>query len=420
MARTLGADRAASGPARLRALPLLLAALLALLATTGCVSRTVKTVHSEPVHAGEELAESLLLDVGIRIFDPNIPEDWDEREAQNVLPDVRRAEARFMPQVLKTTLQNSGNWGAVRVIPRDTTAVDLTIYGRIVDSDGELLALDIEVVDATGRTWLENEYSYLTSKYVYAEDAPPGVDPFQPLYTRIANDMLEVRRELEEQELRRIRQVAEMRFAEEFAPEAFDGYVEQTRRGRWELRRLPAEDDPMLTRIRRVREREYLFIDTLDEYYGQFRRDMRTSYDDYRKFTYAEAVNLRELRQQSRRRAIAGLVAVAGGLAAMASDDNYARNAGFVAIAGGAYSLKSAFDKNAESKMHMEAIRELGISLEQEVAPQVIELDDRTYRLTGTVDEQYDAWRGILQDLYRTETGLPVAAEGEAPAPDGS
>ncbi|MEE4384716.1 MAG: hypothetical protein V2J02_22190, partial [Pseudomonadales bacterium] len=199
---------------------------------------------------------------------------------------------------------------------------------------------------------------------------------------------------------------------------AFDGYVEQTRRGRWELRRLPAEDDPMLTRIRRVREREYLFIDTLDEYYGQFQRDMRTSYDDYRKFTYAEAVNLRELRQQSRRRAIAGLVAVAGGLAAMASDDNYARNAGFVAIAGGAYSLKSAFDKNAESKMHMEAIRELGISLEQEVAPQVIELDDRTYRLTGTVDEQYDAWRGILQDLYRTETGLPVAAEGEAPAPE--
>jgi hypothetical protein len=70
--------------------------------------------------------------------------------------------------------------------------------------------------------------------------------------------------------------------------------------------------------------------------------------------------------------------------------------------------------------MHMEAIRELGISLEQEVAPQVIELDDRTYRLTGTVDEQYDAWRDILQDLYRTETGLPVAAEGEAPVPEGS
>jgi hypothetical protein len=400
------------------ALPRRLALMLcALWLATGCVTQTVKTVHSEPIRAGDALEETQLLDVGIRIFDPNIPDDFEAREEANIIPDVRRAEARFMPQVLKSTLQNSGNWGAVRVIPRDTAAVDLTVTGRIVNSDGELLELEISAVDATGRLWLENGYSYLTSKYVYAEDAPPDVDPFQPLYTRIANDLLEARQKLEARELEQIRLVAEMRFAQEFAPERFDGYVEQNRRGRWTLLRLPAEDDPMLGRIRKVREREHLFIDTLDEYYSEFRRDMLTSYDDYRQFTYTEAVNLRELRAQSRRRTIAGLVAVAGGLAAMASDDNYARNAGFVAVAGGAYTLKSAFDKNAESRMHMEAIRELGTSLEAEVSPHVIELDDRTITLSGTVDEQYDTWRGILRDLYRTEIGLPVAADTTSPAP---
>jgi hypothetical protein len=386
---------------------------MVLLAAGGCVSQTVKTVHSEPARTVGDIPEAELLDVGIRLFDPNIPDDWETREEENILPDVRRAEARFMPQVLKTTLQSSGNWGAVRVIPRDTTAVDLTVNARIQASDGERLQLAVQVVDATGRVWIDDDYEYLTSKYAYEQDELAAVDPFQPLYTAVANDMLEARQALSSEDRLRIRRVAEMRFAEEFAPEAFDDFVEQTRGGRWELRRLPAADDPMLSRLRRVRDREYLFIDTLDEYYGEFRRDMLESYQDYRSFSYEEAVNLRELRQQARRRAIAGAVAVLGGLAAVASEDGYARDAGAIAVAGGAWTLKSAFDKNAEAQIHVEAIRELGSSLEREVTPHVIELDDRSITLTGTVDEQYDRWRGILRDLYRTEVGLPPVGDGE-------
>lgn len=387
--------------------------LLLVLLVTGCVSQTVKTVNSEPLRNLQSIPEAELLDVGIHIFDPAIPEDWEEREERSIIPDVRRAEARYMPQVLKSTLVESGNWGAVRVIPRETRAVDLVVEARILHSDGEKLALDVEVEDATGRVWIDREYQHLTSRYAYEQDGPRGIDPFRPLYVEIANDILEVRGELAAEERERIRQVAEMRFAREFAPESFEGYVEQERNGRWELQRLPAESDPMLARIRKVREREYLFIDTLDEYYREFRREMRSSYQDYRQFSYQEAVNLRELRRESRNRAIMGTLAVLGGIAAATSDDGYARSAGSVAIAGGAYALKSAFDKRAESQIHVEALRELGTSLEREVTPAVIELDDRTITLTGTVDEQYDAWQEILRELYRTETGL-----GDAPAED--
>lgn len=393
--------------------------LLALL-VTGCVSQTVKTVDSEPLRNLDSIPESELLDVGIHIFDPAIPEDWEEREERNILPDVRRAEARYMPQVLKSTLVESGNWGAVRVIPRETRAVDLVVEARILHSDGEKLALDVEVEDATGRVWIDRKYEHLTSRYAYEQEGPRGIDPFRPLYVEIANDMLEVRSELESGERKRIRQVAEMRFARDFAPEAFEGYVEKNRDGRWELQRLPAESDPMLARIRKIREREYLFIDTLDEYYREFRREMRSSYQDYRRFSYQEAVNLRELRRESRNRAIMGALAVVGGIAAAASDDGYARSAGSVAIAGGAYALKSSFDKKAESQIHVEALRELGTSLEREVTPAVIELDDRTITLTGTVDEQYDAWQDILHELYRTETGVGAApAENVAQASNG-
>ena len=65
----------------------------------------------------------------------------------------------------------------------------------------------------------------------------------------------------------------------------------------------------------------------------------------------------------------------------------------------------------------MEAIRELGTSLEGEVTPAVIELDDRTFTLTGTVDEQYGRWRGILRELYADEQGIPLEALGEAQDP---
>ena len=41
----------------------------------------------------------------------------NDADDSGVYPEVRQAEARYMPYHLKTTLQGTGFWGAVRVIP---------------------------------------------------------------------------------------------------------------------------------------------------------------------------------------------------------------------------------------------------------------------------------------------------------------
>ena len=62
----------------------------------------------------------------------------------------------------------------------------------------------------------------------------------------------------------------------------------------------------------------------------------------------------------------------------------------------------------------MQALEELGSSLEAEIAPQVIELEDQTITLTGTVQDQYNQWRELLRQIYEAEVGdLAPGPQGE-------
>ena len=47
----------------------------------------------------------------------------------------------------------------------------------------------------------------------------------------------------------------------------------------------------------------------------------------------------------------------------------------------------------------------MGISLEAEIAPRVIELEDQTITLTGSVQAQYLQWQQLLQKIYQQERG---------------
>ena len=114
----------------------------------------------------------------------------------------------------------------------------------------------------------------------------------------------------------------------------------------------------------------------------------------------------KSLRASSRRRFIAGAAAVVGGIAAASSGTYAAQTGGAVGVGAGAYLIKSGFDKRAEAQIHVAALEELGQSLETEVAPKVISLEDRTVTLTGNVEEQYSQWKEILADMYALEAGL--------------
>jgi hypothetical protein len=391
-----------------------LATALLLCITAACVSQTVKSTSVPQVQTLQETPpEALLLDVGIGIFDPGL-DTGDEDEAF-LYPEVRRAEARYMPYLLAEAIQSSGAWGAVRVVPSDNQAMDLLVSGTILRSHGEELRLHVLAQDATGETWLDKEYDSKASRYSY-ETARTRFDPFQAVYNRIANDLLKEQGRHSGEQLANIRLVNELRFARSFSPDAFEGHLANDGKGHYSIQRLPAENDPMLLRVRKIRERDYLFIDTLQDYYASFNGQMVGPYQEWRKQSYDEAMALRELRAESTRRLIAGVVGVVAGIAAAGSDNSSARSAANVGIAAGGYLIKSGLDKRNEADIHVQALEELGLSLEAEIAPQIIELDDRTVTLTGSVQDQYNQWRELLRQIYQAEVGntVPLQQGGES------
>lgn len=387
----------------MRGLRLLLTlAMLSLLAA--CVSQTITSTSVPRIDtASTALPEAQLLDVGISIFNPGI-EDYEEGE--QTYPEVRKAESRFMPFLLAEAMQDSGAWGAVRVVPSPDQINDLVVTGKILHSDGEELELHIRAVDSRDHVWLEKDYEGTASRYSYAATKRNTYDPFQAVYNTIANDLLEQQEKLRLQDRDNIRLVTELRFARSFSPEAFEGYLGKTRKDEYLVLRLPAENDPMLERVVAIRERDQMFIDTLQEHYLTFGSEMHAPYQEWRKQSYEEAVALQQLQSESTRQLIAGALAVVAGIAAATTGDSSTTQvAGQVAVLGGGFLLKSGLEKRNETQIHIQALEELGMSLEAEITPQVIELEDRTVMLSGNVEDQYEQWRELLADIYQAEVG---------------
>ena len=356
--------------------------------------------------ATTEIPPETLLDVGIQPFDPGLPEDERSKEDEGVFPAVRRAESRWLAVHLMRTLQATGFWGAVRVVPSSAGTVDLAISGEIVESTGVEMVVRVRAVDSTGRVWLERKYRAEPDERAFREENELlAEEPFQDLYDRIANDLLRKRRELSAEELRTVRQVTELRFAAELAPEAFDGYLERGRGGRFSLARLPAEGDPMVERIGAIRLRDHLFVDTVTGHYSTLYHEMAEPYSEWRRFSYEEETARRKIRRKARTRKVLGALAILAGL--LSDADSRAEAAGRdIAVYGGAIAVQSGFQKAQEAKIHVEALRELAASFDAEVEPMLVEVEGRTLRLEGSVEAQYAEWQEILHRMFRHETGV--------------
>lgn len=374
---------------------------------SACATHTVKTTSYTPVvQDSQDVPEDFLLDVGVSLFDPGIDEFLgDDEDTAN--PEIRVAESRYAPYLLAETLQRSANWGIVRVMPNSESPMDVQVNGTILRSNGEAMIIRVEVNDSRGRHWYTEEYEEVISQFSYDPQNRQKNDPFQVIYNKIANDLLAYRqRNIDASQVQEIRTVSELLFAQRFSDDAFGNYLARDRNGEYKLTALPADNDPLLGRIRSIRERDFMFIDTVQDYFATYVRQMRLPYDSWREQSYQETITLRELEASARRRFIAGAAAVVGGIAAASNGGNWATQAGgATAVGAGAFLVKSGFDKQAEARIHMQALEELGESLENAVAPQVINLDDRTITLSGSVEEQYEQWRDILADLYAAEMG---------------
>lgn len=388
-------------------LTLVAAAAVVVASAYGCSSQsTSRPSQTQAIQATTEIPRDQLLDVGIEVLNPGLPPEG-QPIPEDVFPELRQAEARYMAIRLENTMQATGHWGAVRVLPGNQGITDLEITGTILLSTGSKLALDVRAVDATGRVWLERRYRADANDLVYASTQTPKTDPFQSLYNEISNDLLEVRQKTHIGELKNIRQVSRLRFAADLAPQPFDSYLTTNKKGIISAKHLPARDDPMIARVDDLRASENLFIDTLDQYYAAYYRNMEGPYDSWRKYTYEEEKAYKILKRKALTQKILGGLAILGAALADPGSSTAAviRDA---AMIGGMAAIHAGISTSKEAKIHAEAIRELAASVETELEPMVIDVQGQTLRLEGTAETQYQEWRTLLREIWSDETGLPL------------
>ena len=370
----------------------------------GCSTKTVTTTQREEIIIETEtIPEELLLDVGISPFDPGI--DKLSEEEAGLYRQIREAEARYMPVRLMETLQGSGQWGVIRVIPNKQSEMDVWVDAKILESDGANLALQVTVRDSSNKKWYTKKYTEVVNNYAY--DAGPGgaQEPFQGLYNKIANDLIKYRKRFTADDLKNLRAISELQFARRFAPTAFSRHLDTGRNGRISINSLPADNDPIMQRVRRIRQRDNAFVDTLQEYYNAFSRQMAGSYQEWRRLSYEEQRALDKLNRQKWTRGLLGAAAIIAGVLAQTSGSEATQTAGTLGIGAGLLGLTSAYGKSEEAKIHQLALEELGQSLNADVQPHTMQLEDRTVTLSGSVNEQYVQWHQILHEIYQKETG---------------
>jgi predicted HAD superfamily Cof-like phosphohydrolase len=389
--------------------------LLILLAGCSGIATHQNVNNDEQVQkSATEISEDQLLDVWIELFEPGALPD-DTEKASGLSEEIREAEARYMPLQLRDTMEKTGYWGAVRVVPQGTEGGEVLVRGSILVSDGENLELAITALDASGREWFSSTYEAEVSMEAYRSAGRSGQDVFQALYNAIANDLAAHRATLTAEDIITVRRVAALHFAADLAPDAFADHIQRSEEGHFAVTRLPALDDPMYRRVNAIRERDFLLIDTLNGHFDNFYHEMQDPYEQWRKTRVEELAALREIQRQARNRKLMGAAAILGAIAieALGGDSTRASTGSLrnVMIVGGAYAIKTGFDKDSETTIHREAIEELGESFSSETRPLVVEVEGETHELTGSAEVQYSKWRALLKSIYVSETGLTEVAD---------
>ena len=391
--------------------------LLAIAMTAGCSTTDVLLAHRvELAEADGTIADDELLDVGIVVFDPGVPEgdiDQDTREQlirDGIFLHIRRAESVQMAMQLRNSLQGSRRWGSVWVTPDASTVGDLMVTARILESDGYAVRLAVDAVDTTGRQWIDEEYELETAASAYNGARYANLDPYQDIFNSVANDLAAARDELSTDDVREIRTVGALRYAAGLSPEAFGGYVGE-RRGIHTPVRLPANDDPMFERTKEVRLRERLFLETLDQHYEELVLHADAPYTAWRRYAREESIAVREATRSARWRAgLGAFVMVASILYGAGADpasftETVVRDGAFLA---GTELLNMRAQSLQGKAVHSEALEELSQSFDDEVKPMIIELEGVQHRLTGTAEAQYAELRELFRRQLAAERGVSL------------
>jgi len=380
---------------------------------TGCATTSSGSLKTGPqlASAQEQNKEipyqGVKLDVIIPVFSPGLSASAAEYEEEGIWPELRRAEANRFAYKLKTALDESGKFGAVRVAPNSTTSGDLFAVGEIIESNGQELEFSLRVVDASGKQWLNETIDHEVGEGFYKNPRNDGKDPYDPAFDKAAQAIIEALLKQKQSELAQLQNINDLRFAASFNEQAFNEYLD-TSGQQIKLVSMPSDADPMFERVKSIQVREQLFIDNLQQNYSAFSQQMDDSYLAWQEASATEMQLRKEAKTKSIWKMIGGAVLIGAAVAAATSgssnDPRFGRDLATVAGGiGGAVLISSGFKSREEAKFHQEALNELGESVNLEMAPQVMTYEEESVELTGDIDEQFRQWRAFLNRMYQLE-----------------
>ncbi len=345
------------------------------------------------------------LDVIVPIFEPGIPDNSDDYEKLGIWPEVRRTEAIRFASSLRDELIDTSTFGDVRLSPDISVAGDLFVLGEIKQSNGEDIEIGVQVYAVSGKRWMNKTYRHRTEEYHWKDLRKAGKDPYQPLFAEVAEDIADLIRKRSSDELAELRAISDLQFANVFSNNVFIEHLEFDKKNNISLASLPAENDPMLVRTRQLRAADGLFMDTMQGSYSDFVAKTEDSYLAWQEHSMNAVKDQRSAQNKAVLQGLVGALLLIGAASAADSSDNSTLEGAAIGAAaiGGVVMLQKSFAASADGKFHKETINEAGQSLNFEVAPQVIAVEEETVTLRGDVQEQYRQWRSMLSMLYEQE-----------------
>ena len=310
---------------------------------------------------------SAQLNVSVATFDPGVPEDYSLHRDLQVFPKIREIESMFLPFVLRQALVDSGDWGAIRVIPEIDTAAEILVTGTITHSDGETLSVALNAIDSRGYQWVADTYTTTES--------------YEDLFAGFVADMRAVRDGFDEQTLRGIAGLSAMRYAAALAPDAFGDYLEAQPDGTYRLLRLPADGDPMMARIERIRSVEFVMTDAIDQKYRELYEEVDRVYEIWRKYRRWYTTFKTE---EARRNEL--------------SEPNFEP---------GSYeAMRHTYDNYRMDRLAAQEQDKWIVGFNNEMEPFIADMEQRIAEMNGWVTDGYDQWTRILGELFEIESGL--------------
>jgi hypothetical protein len=314
----------------------------------------------------QDVQGAVPLNVSIAAFDPGVPEDQSLHRDLEIFPRIREIEAMLLPFALRQALLDTREWGAVRIVPEPDDGAELLVTGSIGQSDGQDLKLTVRAVDASGRVWLEKTFT--------------GSPDSKQFHTVIAAELADARARLADKTLSNVVEISLLRYGMRLAPSAFTGYLNQADDGTFVIERLPAGNDPMLARVKLVRETEYVITDAVDEKFREL---------------YAEIASVHELWREYRRKNIE--YQNSNALRALETRSDAPR---------GSYeAIKNLYDNYKRDRIIAQEQDSLAVAFNNEVGPRVEAMEARVAELKVWVDRKYAEWYRILEGLFEAETG---------------